>query len=267
MSKTKKLTQKIFKLLEEQGYHVKNVEYGQYYMLFDFGKDGAVHFRIKELKHWKFGIWWHHDNGEVKSYDFFMEHDDALDKFKPSAVTFKKEGIFVDQDSWDFHHHIIPMLKFVKRHPYRAWGYVTSSGSDVALWAEHDGCFAEYWEYQIKYNWLYPKFYDYVCKQYCKIVSQIGDHYLVNPKLHDGNANGCKCTPRYELICDNFRDTPVKKKGFYHLFKIDFPVKLAKKVSAYQRKWEFFKKHGFFFHDIQMGEVICCFVKAKKEKK
>lgn len=87
LSKTK-IKEILFKELEDNGFHVTNVEVGNGYFLFDLGQNSVVHFNIKEIPYWKFGFWIQKDN-EKKEYtiEFFGEKIDWIDKFKPSRCT------------------------------------------------------------------------------------------------------------------------------------------------------------------------------------
>jgi hypothetical protein len=87
LSKTK-IKEILFKELEDNGFHVTNVEVGNGYFLFDLGQNSVVHFNIKEIPYWKFGFWIQKDD-EKKEYtiEFFGEKIDWIDKFKPSRCT------------------------------------------------------------------------------------------------------------------------------------------------------------------------------------
>lgn len=52
-----------------------------------------VHFRVKQLKGWFFGIWFMEVEGKP-SFTLFTQHDDNIDKFKPTCSTFVYESRF-----------------------------------------------------------------------------------------------------------------------------------------------------------------------------
>lgn len=265
MKQYRSYTQKISAELEKAGYHIKEVEYGGYYMLNDFDEDGVVHFRITELKRWKFGIWWRKDEDGKIVFDFFTDHDDMLDKFKPSAVAFHVNDIIIKELEAEIKFYILPLLNFLRKHPYRAWSYTASWDNGVMRWCEHDGCFKRYWQYQWKYNFLYPKFYDYMCNKYLEILTDIGDWELIAAKVVDNNKDGAKCTPRFDLFGE-FDAIDHSLKGFVRIDLEDpeLPLRIRKKVSAYNKKWEWLYRHEFVMYDIELGKTLTYFVRRKK---
>ena len=89
MKITKKLIREgVFAYLGERGLHVTNVNLGNGYFLFDFGKDSVVHFQIKGIRKWKFALWIRTDNesGQYK-VEFFGEKVCYIDKFKPGHTS------------------------------------------------------------------------------------------------------------------------------------------------------------------------------------
>lgn len=265
MTKYKKLTEQIFSKLERHGWHVKDAEYGNYYMLFELDIDAVVHFRIKELKHWKFGIWWSGEyNGKI-NFNFFTEHDDMVDKFKPSAVAFHEDHIMVNTLEAGIRCYILPLLNFLKKHPYRAWSYAEKWSDSVMQWCEHDGCFKRYWHYQWKYNFLYQKFYNYMCKKYQEILTDIGDWNLIGAKIVDGDKNGAKCSPRFDLLGE-FDAIDSSLKGFIQIDLEDkeVPLRIRKKVSVYKKKWKWLFQHHFVMLDIELGKFLSYYVRRKK---
>lgn len=87
VSKTK-IKEECFNLLKEHGFTVTDVSVGNGYFLFEFGKNSVVHFKIKEIPYWLFGLWILKDKEKkVYTIQFFGEKIDWIDKFKPSRTT------------------------------------------------------------------------------------------------------------------------------------------------------------------------------------
>ena len=83
----KEIREKIFKRLEEYDFEAMNVRVMNGYYLFDFGDESVVHFKIKGCKRWLFGLWISRTkDGNPNSIDLFGEHEDYIDKFKPSQT-------------------------------------------------------------------------------------------------------------------------------------------------------------------------------------
>lgn len=87
LSKTK-IKEACFQCLKENGFTVTDVEIGNGYFIFDLGQNSVVHFKIKEIPYWKFGLWIIKDT-EKNEYtvQFFGDKIDWIDKFKPSRST------------------------------------------------------------------------------------------------------------------------------------------------------------------------------------
>lgn len=84
----KKIFELVVKTFKKKGFTI----YGSKW--FDFGfskeeKEDALTFKVKELKGWRFGIWFVEKGGEVFS---FSQAENAIDKFKPSYSNLMWEG-------------------------------------------------------------------------------------------------------------------------------------------------------------------------------
>jgi len=134
----KKCTALIVKVLEDNGYHIENLNECDGYFIFDFGGNSVNTFHLKEIPKWKFGLWWtilDEEDGRYISAELFTQFEKDIDKFKPSRSTFletmrfklNKSGCdLYEYDGYDpfedfYEYSIKPMLDFIKRHPYRAW--------------------------------------------------------------------------------------------------------------------------------------------------
>ena len=66
-----------------------NIKLGSGYFIFKIGENAVCHFGLKELPHWKFGIWLNED----KTYTTFGQVTNLIDKFKPSYSDLVDENI------------------------------------------------------------------------------------------------------------------------------------------------------------------------------
>lgn len=119
----------IFNYIKYIGFKPYNIQYGSGYFIFDKGKDGVVHFYIKGLYGWKFAMWINTNKDELKSGDdkkeypalrFFVQHEDNIDKFKPSSSFFLVEYNLNEIENpapyqW---RQIKGILQMIKRHPF-----------------------------------------------------------------------------------------------------------------------------------------------------
>lgn len=122
MLNKKEIIEQIFnKIEEESNYCLKviNKIFGNGSYIFEFGEDSVCHFKIKGLKRWQFGLWIREDNdGENYVVDIFGEHEDYIDKFKPTATRITHKFKYVDEyDLWKCE-EFINELMMIKQHPY-----------------------------------------------------------------------------------------------------------------------------------------------------
>lgn len=93
----------IFNQLKKRQLIVQNITFpGGYFMSMTHLKYAIVHFEIKEIPHFKFGIWFENYNPLL-----FGEHKETIDKFKPSQATFSPctENLTVTDDLEYIYHH------------------------------------------------------------------------------------------------------------------------------------------------------------------
>lgn len=115
----KEIREKIFKRLEEYDFEVMNVRVMNGYYLFDFGDESVVHFKIKGCKRWLFGLWiGRTKDGNPNSIDLFGEHEDYIDKFKPTRVEIsEKAEIVKDSDESEINNVIDDLIwRFIDSH-------------------------------------------------------------------------------------------------------------------------------------------------------
>jgi len=111
VSKTK-IKNVILHILEKKGFHVTWQDTGNGYFIFDFGENSVTHFKLKECKGWKFGLWIRYisqksiDEYKEKYSDtkdeskagyhieIFGQYINYIDKFKPSysPISYSLEG-------------------------------------------------------------------------------------------------------------------------------------------------------------------------------
>ena len=118
----------ILDYIKKIGFTPINVQCGNGYFIFDMGENSVVNFWIKELKGWKFGIWFHtfkpDENGkkEPDGCQFFAQRELFIDKFKPAASNYCEEIKAYGKDNKFFDTFsfikIKNMLYEMKYHPF-----------------------------------------------------------------------------------------------------------------------------------------------------
>lgn len=118
----------ILDYIKRIGFTPINVQCGNGYFIFDMGENSVVNFWIKELKGWKFGIWFYiskpDENGkkEPDSCQFFAQKELFIDKFKPAASNYCEEIKAYGKDNKFFDNFALidikSMLYEMKYHPF-----------------------------------------------------------------------------------------------------------------------------------------------------
>ena len=204
----RELSEKVFTYIKENGFVPYDIQYENGYFIFDMGEDGVVHFKVKGLHGWKFAMWINtnaeelkNENGEdYSALQFFCQHEQNIDKFKPSRSYFCERYSLeeVDDESTFWFYNIRDMLKHIKYHPLFSFcqdlyqdKYVFKRSClleylDVCWYnARHD---IKEWLEQIPVYW-WTRFKVALCKN-CKIVKSI--------EIIDRNTDEWITTPRYD---------------------------------------------------------------------
>ena len=119
----------ILDYIKKIGFTPINIQYGNGYFIFDMGENSVVNFWIKELKGWKFGIWFYSpkpdEDGEKKPdyCQFFAQRELFIDKFKPAASNYCEEIKAYEEnnkffDKFSTLYIIKNMLYEMKYHPF-----------------------------------------------------------------------------------------------------------------------------------------------------
>lgn len=265
MSKTKvrKQTEQIFKELEKCGWHPQNISYGDGYFIFEHGEDMVVHFKVKECKGWLFAIWW--DLEDNTEYSFFGQFEKEINKFKPTASTFVEEELCADKENIerDVKFYVCPIIKFIAKNPYLAWHYDCGYKKDI--WEDYLTPFQarlKYIKYSIKYYHYYPHLEKKRQKKVKALLEKVGEAHLVNHKvIYEKN-----CTPCFDLVCDNFKESPVTSKGKFYDLVLEPNDPLRQKFDKLEKKWG--RQYHFYlsyFTHYHKGHLSVAVKKDKKE--
>lgn len=192
---------KLLHILEEKGFHPTNIEKLDGYFIFGMGTNSVLHFDVAECPGWRFGVWWKAPESNNQHYlrgDWFAQHKELIDKFKPSASTIGGVvGVNGGDHYLDF--NLQCQLEFLRDEPalafcrdYLDWNYNYKYHSRE----EAEQAMADYYEqkslrleYQIKYNRLYLE----------------GAKAVIAPTLEEHDSlwlrdSGPNWFPRYTLV-------------------------------------------------------------------
>jgi hypothetical protein len=124
MTNNRKIANSLFNALRKENIFVTDVKFLSSYFIFYMGEDSVVHFHIKGLKGWKFGLWIDLTY-EKQTMKCFAQYEQLIDKFKPSESVFletiSKYSLCSliknkDNNKWVYL-DIIRMIKHIKNNP------------------------------------------------------------------------------------------------------------------------------------------------------
>lgn len=198
----KKIINRTLRSIMKSGFIPYDVQYGNAYFVFYMGEDSVVHFKIRGLHGWKFGMCV--NQGDM-ALQFFTQHEDYIDKFKPSRSFFCveyakkdiKEEMKCDPNVQFF--EILEILHHIKKNPIVAY--------------EQNATNEAYSQNNYYTSYIKDKYTFYsrtVKKTYKDLLPVIQHKYKValmerydiveKVEFRDGNKCGWICHPRYEMI-------------------------------------------------------------------
>lgn len=187
----KEIADIIFNYIKDNKFTPYDIEYLDGYFIFNMGENSVVHFKIKGLYGWKFGIWLNDED-----LQFFAQHKDNIDKFKPLRSYFCEEYL-INNIKNDWHlYNIKYMLKMIKYHPMISFCYDLTTDKYCSY-----NCILEY--IKIKYFNINKKIKEFCSNFFTYIWNKpkmffINKYKIVNyAKLFDKNTEYFKVSPRY----------------------------------------------------------------------
>lgn len=172
--------------------HITNIRYGDGYLV-SYEANSVCWFNIKECRGWRFAFWTSDMTNECEKGDeliFFCCPELTLDKFKPSAVsfksslhryTFKPNDTKIWEESW-YLADVIDIINFIKKHKIKAFVY---GSTPYPLYVYEEQSF-------LKCLFEYLDIYLYEYKE--NIKTYIKKKHILNFIVHNlKNLNGLNC--------------------------------------------------------------------------
>lgn len=217
----------------EKMYEISDKKFGNGYFVFDMGENAVCHFKFKELKDWKFGIWLDKDG---KKYDIFGEHIELIDKFKPSKCYISYENMDLEDSLEDFLNGIGDIIKNPIMHFSCSLTYSDEMTEEEAL-KEYREFYKEKEMEEKRNRETKERIFDYL-----KNIKEKED-MITDVLVRDKNGNGWKSNPRYEV-------TLVVKKEISD----EYAEKLFKEIEDVSYKKEYrCSEHTFEIYEIYDG--------------
>jgi hypothetical protein len=206
----RKVAELIFNYINSIGFKPYNIQYGNGYFIFDKGEDGVIHFSIKGLYGWKFAMWINTNKEELLDEDgkteyhalqFFVQHKDNIDKFKPTRSCFLSEYDLHEIENpapyqW---YQIKNIIKMIKRHPFISYYYDACECCEFT----GDSFIMRYFKSKLRVIFRSTKtlYQDWIPITWVKFkLLFCGKNIIVNTiKIIDGNTHGCISSPRWDL--------------------------------------------------------------------
>lgn len=226
MTNNRKIANSVFNVLRKEGLIPVNVQFGNGYFIFECGEDSVVHFHIKGVKNWKFGMWI--DTSIDNAVQVFAQNEMWIDKFKPSRSIFlenisKKnlKRVARNEDSAEYNYMgVVKMIQHIKNNPriaavqdYYCGMYIREPLAKMLL-----DCKISRLK-DISYDVKKYVTYELVeCKRNAlalKILKRENPEIIKDAYIHDCNSDGIVCYPRYEVRIVFNRLTENDKKQAY----------------------------------------------------
>lgn len=102
--RTTMIADSFFRILEEKSIVVSEKKSLDGYFIWKTGKDSVWHFKVKGAKRWKFGLWINRKDSHGRKFKIsvFIQHEDEIDKFKPSYSPYEVEfDLNLEKNDWE----------------------------------------------------------------------------------------------------------------------------------------------------------------------
>lgn len=224
----KKATEKLFELINLKNKNkdfpeitFEEIKYLSGYFIWEFGKNSVVHFKIKEIPDWLFGIWWDKPKGDILKGTLFTQYIDTIDKFKPSYSEINSSICF-NKNNYDEGclENVVNLLKYMREEPmlafckdYLGWDY----NLEYHTREEAEKKFIEYKEYELESQRHEKYLTDRIMKKIKEICDKSfeSNDYLIKDL-------GENWSPRYEIVINKtkYKKFDEYEIGHYHLSEI-----------------------------------------------
>lgn len=187
-----------------------DIAYHNGYFIFDMGEDSVVHFHIKGIRGWKFGLWIDAES-DKDTAQLFAQYEELIDKFKPSrsffVVSIDKNSLERAYKTADYSFYgLLDMVKHIKHNPHLALvqdcGWYSAYISEP-LWLAYLHSFKIVLDHKMRRLRKYlidGKLVYLINSVSAKIVNRWHDDVLKYVEVIDNNQDGFICSPRWEVV-------------------------------------------------------------------
>jgi len=210
LTNNRKIANSVFNVLRKEGLIPVDVQFGNGYFIFEYGEDSVVHFHIKGVKNWKFGMW---INTSIdNAVQVFAQNEMWIDKFKPSRSIFLEniskttlKRVAQNKGSAEYDYMgVVRMIQYIKNNPhlatvqdYYCGMYIREPLAKMLL-----DCKISRLK-EISYDAKKYVTHELVeCKRNAlalKILKSKNPEIIKYAYIHDCNCDGIVCYPRYEV--------------------------------------------------------------------
>ena len=245
MTNNRKIANSVFNVLRKEGLIPVDVQFGNGYFIFEYGEDSVVHFHIKGVKNWKFGMWIDTSIGDV--VQVFAQNEMWIDKFKPSRSVFSEniskktlKNVARHKDSAQCAYiKVVEMIMHIKNNPHIATiqDYYCGMYIREPLAKMLFDCKISRLK-DISYDVKKYVTYELIeCRRNAlalKILKSKNPAIIKDAYIHDCNSYGITCSPRYEVrIVFNRLAKSDEKQGYY----MNEAIKPVQKIFSRHNSW------------------------------
>ena len=212
MTNNRKIANSILMELKRNNLVPTNIQFLDGYFIFDMGEDSVVHFHIRGIKKWKFGLWICTDL-EDDAVQFFAQREDNIDKFKPSASVFTEtvskdrlKHIVANKSNTEYvYWNIVKLCNHIKNNPRIAvvqeFNY-SPKYIDTPFLRTYISTMFTHYKYRVGKNKRYVE-ENYIVPTFNNICAKIAKEkysYMVEDVVIDDKCKGpWIVSPRYDV--------------------------------------------------------------------
>lgn len=123
MERRKELYDKFCEIMKNHKFVMKDIVFHNSYFVFTFDEYSIIHFTVKGLKKWLFGLWMIQEDDGKRYFQLFAQPLNDIDKFKPSRaqLLYRSYRPIEDMEDWQIKEAMKEVVYPIKYDRRLAW--------------------------------------------------------------------------------------------------------------------------------------------------
>lgn len=142
MERRKELYDMFCDIMKNHKFVMKDIVFHNSYFVFAFDEYSVIHFQVKGLKRWLFGLWMVEEDDGKRYFQLFAQPLNNIDKFKPSRaqLLYRSDRPIEDIQDWQVKEamkEVVYPIKYDERLAWyiHYWGYFPTN--NVEKWGQY----------------------------------------------------------------------------------------------------------------------------------